>query len=117
MSERKRLQIDLAPEAVRELRDLQEKTGLSTRADVIRHALRFLQWTVDELVDQDADLVLRKKDGEMYTIALPFWPMRRSSRASSQLPVHSTRESAGNRQTPQSGAHRSSDKPAPAVAG
>jgi hypothetical protein len=90
MTERKRLQIDLAPEAVRELCDLQEKTGLSSRADVIRHALRFLQWTVDELAGQDVDLILRKKNGEMSTIVLPFWPVRRSR--SAELPRPSTKE-------------------------
>lgn len=68
---RKRLQIDLAPEAVEELEELQEKTGLTSRADLIRYALRFLQWTVHELDSDDAVLLLRK-NGETQVVALPF---------------------------------------------
>jgi Arc/MetJ-type ribon-helix-helix transcriptional regulator len=68
---RKRLQIDLAPEAIDELEDLQEKTGLTSRADLIRYALRFLQWTVNELATEDAALLLRK-NGETLRIAFPL---------------------------------------------
>lgn len=43
-----RLQFDFDEEALKELDTLREETGFPTRAELIRHALKFFQWTVDE---------------------------------------------------------------------
>ena len=43
-----RLQLDFTQQALRELDGLREATGLPNRAEVIRQALRFLQWTITE---------------------------------------------------------------------
>jgi Arc/MetJ-type ribon-helix-helix transcriptional regulator len=70
--EKRRLQFDFTEEAVKELDDLQKLTGFPTRAELIRHALRFLQWTVRETVTDRATLLI-EKNGKVRQIVFPFW--------------------------------------------
>lgn len=72
MSEKKRLQFDFSEEGLRELDELQEITGLPTRAELIRHALRLLQWTIEETSSKGATLLL-EKDGRIREVVFPFW--------------------------------------------
>ena len=70
-----RLQFDFSEEAIAELDNLQEKTGLPTRAELIRQSLRFLQWMLNEATENDATFLI-EKDGKLREIVFPFWSMK-----------------------------------------
>jgi metal-responsive CopG/Arc/MetJ family transcriptional regulator len=67
-----RLQLDFTEEALRDLDQLRDTTGLPNRAEVIRQALRFLQWTIHEAQENEANLLI-EKDGKLRQIVFPFW--------------------------------------------
>lgn len=67
-----RLQLDFSPNGLKELDELREETGLPTRAELIRQALRLLQWTVTETQRKNATLLL-EKDGRLREVVFPFW--------------------------------------------
>ncbi len=67
-----RLQLDFTQQALGELDELREATGLPNRAEVIRQALRLLQWTITETQQNGASLLI-EKDGQMRQIVFPFW--------------------------------------------
>jgi metal-responsive CopG/Arc/MetJ family transcriptional regulator len=69
--EKKRLQFDFTDEALEVLDRLQETTGLHTRTELIRHALRFLQWAVDETSNRNATLLV-ERDGNVREVILPW---------------------------------------------
>lgn len=70
--EKKRLQFDFSAEAIAELNELQSATGLATRAELIRHALRFLQWGLEETGEGGATLLV-EKNGKIREVVFPFW--------------------------------------------
>jgi metal-responsive CopG/Arc/MetJ family transcriptional regulator len=72
MDTRKRLQFEFTPEALDEIDQLQRLTGLTSRAELIRHALRFLQWAVEETYNKKASLLI-EKDGKAREVVFPFW--------------------------------------------
>lgn len=67
-----RLQFDLNEDAIKEMDQLREETGLPTRAELIRNALRFLDWALREVRDQNASLLI-EKDGKLREVVFPFW--------------------------------------------
>jgi Arc/MetJ-type ribon-helix-helix transcriptional regulator len=67
-----RLQFDFTPEAVAEIDTLVSVGGFSTRAELIRHALRFMQWALEETKKDGATLLL-EKDDRMREVVFPFW--------------------------------------------
>ena len=71
-TEKKRLQFDFSEEALNEVDRLRAMTGFTTRAELIRHALRFLQWAVDETSTKGATLLV-EKDGNQREVIFPFW--------------------------------------------
>jgi metal-responsive CopG/Arc/MetJ family transcriptional regulator len=71
MSTKHRLQLDFAEEPLRELDQLKDRTGLPNRAEVIRQALRLLQWTIQETEDKGAILLL-EKNGKQREVVFPF---------------------------------------------
>lgn len=72
MVDKRRLQFDFTDEGLRELDELQKAAGLPTRAELIRHALRLFQWTIDETTKKGATLLL-EKDGKLREVVFPFW--------------------------------------------
>ena len=72
-----RLQFNLNEDALRELDTLREETGLPTRAELIRHALKFLQWTLEETKKKDATLLI-EKNGKAREVVFPFWTVTKS---------------------------------------
>jgi hypothetical protein len=62
MQDKSRVQFDFTPEALSTLDRLKEKLSLSSRADVIRYALRILDWTLERLQSENKILV-QEKDG------------------------------------------------------
>lgn len=69
-----RLQLDITDDALRDLDQLRDITGLPNRAEVIRQALRFFQWTINETQQNNANLLI-EKDKTMRQIVFPFWPI------------------------------------------
>lgn len=45
---KERVQLDFSSEALERLDDLKETTGASTRAEVVRQALRLYEWFINE---------------------------------------------------------------------
>jgi arginyl-tRNA synthetase len=66
--DKQRLQVEFSNEALDRLEMLQDKLKLEKKADVVRAALKILDW-VTHLTDYDKDsvVVIQKKDGtELY---------------------------------------------------
>lgn len=74
-----RLQLDFTDQAIRDLSDLKDTTGMANRAEVIRQALRLLQWTIDETQKNGATLLI-EKDGRQREVIFPFWSARETDK-------------------------------------
>jgi metal-responsive CopG/Arc/MetJ family transcriptional regulator len=66
-----RLQFDFSDESLGQLDELKCATGATTRAEVIRQALRLLQWTIEQTQDEKAT-VLVEKNGTQREVIFPF---------------------------------------------
>lgn len=66
-----RLQFDFTEDALNELDELKGATGATNRAEVIRQALRLLQWTVEQTQDEKAT-VLVEKNGRQREVIFPY---------------------------------------------
>jgi len=66
-----RLQFDFTEDALSELDELKGATGATNRAEVIRQALRLLQWTIEQTRDENAT-VLVEKNGRQREVIFPF---------------------------------------------
>jgi hypothetical protein len=73
-----RVQLDFTPESFRELEDLREEVGASSRADTIRSAMRILRWAIDEL--KSGENIMVSKNGEIAQVVFPFLPKLRERR-------------------------------------
>ena len=69
-----RVQFDFTDEAFRTLDGLKEKLSLTSRADVIRYALRILEWTLEQL--QTDAKILVERDGKAQEVVFPFLKVR-----------------------------------------
>ena len=56
---KQRIQFDFTPEALKRLEDLKEQVEASTKAEVIRNALKLYEWFVTEV---DPEYILEVKD-------------------------------------------------------
>ena len=68
---KQRVQFYFEPDAVEALDELQDKTGLSTRAEVVRYGLRVFEWLVDEIQGEN-EVLIRKPNGDVQGLLLPF---------------------------------------------
>lgn len=68
---KQRLQFDFDEAVLKEVDALREATALPNRAELVRHALRFLQWALDET--KKGETLLIEKDGHVRQIIFPFW--------------------------------------------
>ncbi|MGC9598878.1 MAG: hypothetical protein ABSE18_00655 [Minisyncoccia bacterium] len=67
------LSLTFSPEGYRELQELQNVTGLPTRALLFRHALRWLQWTCEEVITKEGKILLQR-EGEEDPVEVVFPP-------------------------------------------
>jgi hypothetical protein len=67
-----RLQFDADEETVREINDLQKITGLRTRAELVRQALRILRWILEEIKNKGTKFLI-ERDGKIHEIVFPLW--------------------------------------------
>jgi hypothetical protein len=65
-----RVQLDFSGSALDELDDLKELLSASTRAEVIRNALRWLYWCTD--VVSKGGIILLEQEGKTREIVFPF---------------------------------------------
>jgi hypothetical protein len=65
-----RIQLDFSPRAVKELDEMKELMDVSSRAEVVRHALRWTRWTVLNIAN--GGRLLLEKDGQQQEVVLPF---------------------------------------------
>lgn len=86
MSEKYRVQLDFTPEAFEELERLKVSVCASSRAEVIRYALRILQWSINE-VQAGAEILVRR-GGETEKVVFPFLTVAKSD-ARAQTPQNS----------------------------
>lgn len=68
-----RLQFDVSDETLREIDKLQQTTGLPSRAELIRTALKFLHWTLEQKREHRGTLLIESKDGKLREVVFPFW--------------------------------------------
>ena len=73
-----RLQLDFNDVALKEIDKLRAATALPSRAELIRQALRFLQWTLDET--RKGSTLLIEKNGKLREVIFPFWTIPSSAR-------------------------------------
>ena len=66
-----RLQFDFTEDALNELDELKGATGATNRAEVIRQSLRLLQWTIEQIRDENAT-VLVEKNGRQREVIFPY---------------------------------------------
>lgn len=69
--EKHRVQFYFEPEAVKALDEMQVRTGLASRAEVVRYGLRFFEWLLDE-TEEGSQIVVRRPNGELEGVLLPF---------------------------------------------
>lgn len=61
---KERVQLDFSPESLERLEQLKEAVGASTRAEVIRQALRLYEWFINE-TDPTSTVQITDSDGEI----------------------------------------------------
>ena len=61
---KQRVQFDFSPEALKRLEDLKEHTDASTKAEVVRNALKLYEWFVTQ-IDSESVIEVKNKDGEV----------------------------------------------------
>jgi len=66
----RRVQFDFAAEAYRDLSDLQEKLQAPTKAEVVRYAIRTLQWVVSTI--EEGKTVIVEDNGAAKEVIFPF---------------------------------------------
>ncbi len=67
VKQKERVQFDFAPEALQRLDEIKEKTEATTRAEVVRNALKLYEWIVNE-VDPDSTIKVFDKNNEAVAI-------------------------------------------------
>ena len=79
MQDKSRVQFDFTPDALQTLDVLKEKLSLSSRAEVIRYALKVLQWILDQ-IEADAKILV-EKNGRAQEVVFPFLNVKERSSA------------------------------------
>lgn len=62
---KQRIQFDFTAESMKRLEDLKEKTDATTKAEVVRNALKLYEWFVREI---DPKYIVEIKDNEDNTV-------------------------------------------------
>jgi hypothetical protein len=65
VTNKQRVQFDFSPEALQRLEDLKEKVDATTKAEVIRNALKIYEWFATQL---DPNSIIEVQDQEGNTI-------------------------------------------------
>ena len=68
---KERVQLDFSTESLERLDELKEKIGASTRAEVVRQALRLFEWFVNE-TEPSSTIRITNGDGETTSMFKAF---------------------------------------------
>jgi exopolyphosphatase/pppGpp-phosphohydrolase len=90
MSENYRVQFDFDPDAMVVMETVKKQINVKTRADVIRYALRILQWTVQQLADGGKIIV--EKNGVREQVVFPFLTVAQKSQVATPAAEEAPRE-------------------------
>jgi metal-responsive CopG/Arc/MetJ family transcriptional regulator len=83
-NEKRRLQFDFSVEALTRLDMLKDQAGLNTRAEAIRHALRLLEWTVEQR-QEGSKILVQTGSGELREAVFPFLESERPAKPVSEV--------------------------------
>lgn len=61
---KQRVQFDFSPEALKRLETMQERLDATTKAEVVRNALKLYEWFTTQ-IDQDSTVEIQDKDGKV----------------------------------------------------
>lgn len=75
-SDKFRVQLDFTPEAYQELEALKGRLQANSKAEVVRCAMRVLQWVLDA---QDHGKILEEFDGRQREVIFGFLPRPRKA--------------------------------------
>jgi hypothetical protein len=67
---KQRIQFDFTPESLKRLEYLKEKTDASTKAEVVRNALRLYEWFVNQIDPNYTVEIKDKEDKTVYKIPI-----------------------------------------------
>lgn len=59
---KERVQLDFTPEALQKLEEIQKAVGATTRAEVIRNAIRLYSWFITETTPNSKIKIFNEKD-------------------------------------------------------
>jgi len=71
MADKIRVQFDFTPAAFQQLDSLQHRLQARSKAEVVRYALRVLQWLLDQL-QGGGQILVKGKDGQVQTVQFTF---------------------------------------------
>ena len=63
-STKQRVQFDFSAEALKRLTTMQERLDASTKAEVVRNALKLYEWFITQ-IDPEATIEIQDKDGRV----------------------------------------------------
>ena len=75
---RHRVQLSFNDEGLEELVKLEKEMGI-TRQDLFKYALRWLQWTYEEIKEGGGEIQIKERDGKVKTIVAPFLKSRKEA--------------------------------------
>jgi len=67
-----RVQIELAEDRVKELNDLMERCGLTTKKDLFNNAMSILEWAVEEVEAGNSIASVNKRDQRYEVLRMPI---------------------------------------------
>jgi hypothetical protein len=95
MTDKMRVQFDFPPDALNQLDQLRDETQVSSRADVVRYALRVLQWVLSEL--RNGSKILVERNGQTQQIVFPFLPSPTKENDAARVVLAESRQVATSR--------------------
>ena len=95
MSDKVRVQLDFTDDALNQLDQLREETQASSRADVVRYALRVLQWVLSEL--RNGSRIMVERDGNTQQIVFPFLPSPTKAKDTERVMLAESKQVATSR--------------------
>jgi Arc/MetJ-type ribon-helix-helix transcriptional regulator len=95
MNDKMRVQLDFTPDALSQLDQLRDESQVSSRADVVRYALRVLQWVLSEL--RNGSKILVERNGQTQQIVFPFLPSPTKADDAARVVLAESRQVATSR--------------------
>lgn len=95
MTDKTRVQLDFTYDALTQLDQLRDDTNASSRADVVRFALRVLQWVLSEL--SRGGKIMVERNGQTQQIVFPFLPSPTKAQDAQRVSLAESKQVATSR--------------------